>query len=97
MIRRLIGTLVTLAVLAVVALTILHRDRFHSLLRFGEPGDISLSASDTLPVPVSTETAPEGDTESRARILPAPDSIREAPVAAAPADSSVVAVTDTIR
>lgn len=58
MIRRLIGIVVTLAVLAVVVLTILHHGRYRSMLRFGDP-DVELSAQDPLPVPVATRPAAE--------------------------------------
>lgn len=58
MIKRLIGIAVTLAVLAVVVLTILHHGRYRSMLRFGEP-DVELSVQDTLPAPVATRPAAE--------------------------------------
>lgn len=58
MIRRLIGIVVTLAVLAVVVLTILHHGRYRSMLRFGDP-DVELSAQDPQPVPVATRPAAE--------------------------------------
>lgn len=51
MIRQLIGVLVTLCVLAVVVLTVLHHDRYVSMLHFGDP-DVTLPAPDTLPAAV---------------------------------------------
>ena len=59
MIKRLIGVLVTLAVLAVVVVTILHRDRYRSMLRFGEPDEVELTVQETLPAPVATRPAAE--------------------------------------
>lgn len=56
MIKQLIGVLVTLGVLAVVVLTVLHHDRYVSMLHFGDP-EVSLSAADTLPAPVPTQPA----------------------------------------
>lgn len=56
MIKRLIGFLVTVAVLAVVVLTVLHRDRFHTMLRIGDPAEQPLVVRDTLPSPVPTES-----------------------------------------
>lgn len=68
MIKQLIGVLVTLGVLAVVVLTVLHHDRYVSMLHFGDP-DVSLSATDTLPAPVPTQpadsTAADGLTAGR--------------------------------
>lgn len=58
MIRRLIGLVVTLAVLTIVVMTILHYGRYRSMLRFGEP-DVELSAQDTLDAPVATRPAAE--------------------------------------
>ena len=55
MIKQLIGFLVTVAVLAVVVLTVLHCDRFHTMLRIGEPAEQPLVVQDTLPAPVPTE------------------------------------------
>lgn len=49
MIRRLIGTLVTLAVLAIVVVTVLHHDRYQSMLPFGESSETVLPVRDTLP------------------------------------------------
>lgn len=56
MIKQLIGVLVTLGVLAVVVLTVLHHDRYVSMLHFGD-SEVSLSAADTLPAPVPTQPA----------------------------------------
>lgn len=56
MIKQLIGFLVTVAVLAVVVLTVLHCDRFHTMLRIGEPAEQPLVVQDTLPAPVPTES-----------------------------------------
>lgn len=64
MIKQLIGVLVTLCVLAVVVLTVLHRDRYVSMLHFGDP-EVSLSAADTLPVPVPTQSADTAATDGR--------------------------------
>lgn len=64
MIKQLIGVLVTLCVLAVVVLTVLHRDRYVSMLHFGDP-EVSLSAADTLPVPVPTQPADTAATDGR--------------------------------
>ena len=55
MIKRLIGFLVTVAVLAVVVLTVLHRDRFRTMLRIGEPSEQPVVPRDTLPASAPTE------------------------------------------
>ena len=58
MIKRLIGFLVTVAVLAVVVLTFLRHDRFRSMLHFGESSEQPFVVSDPLPAPVPTEELP---------------------------------------
>lgn len=99
MIRRLIGTLVTLAVLAVVVLTVLHRDRFETLLHFGDPEELPLPASDTLPVPVPTETLPAAEPARVSAVedtpVPGADSVRGEEEA--PADLSVTDLSDSLR
>lgn len=62
MIKRLIGFLVTVAVLAVVVLTVLHRDRFRTMLRIGGSMEQPLVVRDTLPAPVPTAEETEGTT-----------------------------------
>lgn len=59
MIRRLIGILVTLAVLAIVVVTVLHHDRYQSMLPFGESAETALSVRDTLPGSAADATAAE--------------------------------------
>ena len=65
MIKRLIGFLLTVAVLAVVVLTVLHRDRFRTMLRVGETVEQPLVVRDTLPAPVPTESSLPASADGR--------------------------------
>lgn len=78
MIKQLIGMLVTLAVLAVVVLTILHRDRFESMLRFETADEMVLPQVDSLSVsdPVSAASAVRSVAADSAHVSAPVDSVR---------------------
>lgn len=78
MIKRLIGNLVTVAVLAVVVMTFLHRDRFRTLLPFGEPTEQSVPVREPRPVPVEPASGmPAATVDSLSGVPELPDSLRE--------------------
>ena len=78
MIKRLIGSLVTVAVLAVVVMTFLHRDRFRTLLPFGEPTEQSVPVRESRPVPVEPASGgPAATVDSLSGVPELPDSLRE--------------------
>lgn len=70
MIKRLIGFLVTVAVLAVVVLTVLHRDRFRTMLRIGEPSEQPVVPRDTLPASAPTEQTLPDAADGRLPVSP---------------------------
>lgn len=59
MIKQAIGILTTVAVLVVVALTLLHHDRYSTMLRFGEPLEQAAPVRETLPSSVPTVSGEE--------------------------------------
>ena len=73
MIKRLIGSLVTVAVLAVVVVTFLHRDRFRTLLPFGGPTEQPVPVRETRSVSVG----PAATVDSLSGAPEFPDSLRE--------------------
>ena len=78
MIKRLIGRLVTVAVLAVVVMAFLHRDRFRTLLPFGEPTEQSVPVREPRPVPVEPASGgPAATVDSLSGVPELPDSLRE--------------------
>ena len=78
MIKRLIGSLVTVAVLAVVVMTFLHRDRFRTLLPFGEPAEQSVPVRELRSVPVEPASGgPAATVDSLSGVPELPDSLRE--------------------
>lgn len=78
MIKRLIGSLVTVAVLAVVVMTFLHRDRFRTLLPFGEPTEQSVPVRETRSVPVGPASGgPAATVDSLSGAPEFPNSLRE--------------------
>ncbi len=78
MIKRLIGSLVTVAVLAVVVMTFLHRDRFRTLLHFGETVEQPVPVRETLPAPVGPASGESGaGVDSLSGVPELPDSLRE--------------------
>lgn len=100
MIRRLIGTLVTLAALAIVVVTVLHHDRYQSMLHFGESAETELPVRDTLPAPApATDAAAAGELTSGSAVpaesgasegvrTDGADSAAEEPAAQIPSDST---------
>lgn len=77
MIKRIIGFLVTVAVLAVIVMTFVHHDRFRTLLPFGEPAESPVMVRESLPAPVPTDSsAASVTTDSLSGIPELPDSLR---------------------
>ena len=85
MIKRLIGFVVTLAVLAVVVITILHHGRYRSMLPFGDPG-VTLVTQDSQRAPVPTQEA-VGDTTVRSGSEAVPGTKSGVDSAAIPGDT----------
>ena len=76
MIKRLIGSLVTVAVLAVVVMTF--RDRFRTLLPFGEPTEQSVPVREPRSVPVEPASGgPAATVDSLSGVPELPDSLRK--------------------
>ncbi|OUN60773.1 hypothetical protein [Alistipes sp. An66] len=92
MIKRLIGFLVTVAVLAVVVLTVLHRDRFRTMLRIGEPSEQPVVPRDTLPASAPTEQTLPDAADGQAPGFAGDRTPVAAPV---PGDSLSVAASET--
>ena len=101
MIRRLFGTVVTLAVLAVVVMTIFHHDRYQSMLHLGESAETTLSVRDTLSEPGSAADAtvagelssvspaqPENDSSDAVRTDDSDPAAKKGPAADLPTDST---------
>lgn len=78
MIKQAVGMLTTVAVLVVVVLTLLHHDRYSTLLRFGAPAEQISPIRDTLPAPVPTLSGADSvAVDSRSAVPGLPDSMEE--------------------